>query len=91
MNRQELVKAIADETGHSQAVVGEVLNSFVASVQGAVAAGDKVSLVGFGTFESTKRAERQGRNPATGAAITIAASTLPKFSPGKAFKDQVNQ
>ncbi|MDX1296744.1 MAG: HU family DNA-binding protein [Pseudomonas sp.] len=90
MNRQDLVKAVAEKSGHSQAAVSEVLNSLIGTVQDAVAAGDKVALVGFGTFESTKRAERKGRNPSTGAEITIAAATLPKFSPGKAFKDVVN-
>ncbi|MGQ3825714.1 HU family DNA-binding protein [Pseudomonas alliivorans] len=91
MNRQELVKAIADESGHSQSTVGEVLNSLISTVQNVVASGDKISLVGFGTFESTKQAERQGRNPSTGAPITIAASIKPKFTPGKSFKDRVNQ
>jgi len=91
MNRQELVKAIAEGSGHSQSTVAEVLNSLISTVQDVVASGEKVSLVGFGTFESTKQAERQGRNPATGAAITIAASIKPKFTPGKSFKDHVNQ
>ncbi|WP_137887724.1 HU family DNA-binding protein [Pseudomonas sp. 2FE] len=91
MNRQELVKAIADDTGHSQAAVGEMLNSLISKVQDAVAAGDKVALVGFGAFDTASRAERQGRNPATGQPITISASRLPKFTAGKAFKDQVNK
>lgn len=90
MNRQELVKAVADKSGQSQSAVGEMLNALISTVQDTVAAGDKIALVGFGTFESTKRAERKGRNPSTGAEITIAAATLPKFSPGKAFKDVVN-
>lgn len=90
MNRQELVKAVAEKSGQSQAAVNDMLNAFISTVQDTVAAGDKIALVGFGTFESVKRAERQGRNPASGEPITIPASTLPKFSPGKAFKDQVN-
>lgn len=90
MNRQELVKAVAEKSGQSQTAVNDMLNAFISTVQDTVAAGDKIALVGFGTFESVKRAERQGRNPASGVPITIPASTLPKFSPGKAFKDQVN-
>lgn len=90
MNRQELVKAVAESTGHSLAAVNEVLSELIATVQDTVAAGDKVSLVGFGTFEGSFRAARQGRNPSTGAAITISASTVPKFSPGKAFKEALN-
>lgn len=90
MNRQELVKAIAEKSGQTQAAASDMLNAFISTVQDSVAAGDKIVLVGFGTFESVKRAERQGRNPATGESITIAASTLPKFIPGKAFKDHVN-
>lgn len=90
MNRPELVKAIAEKSGQSQSVVSEVLNSFISTVQDGVAAGEKITLVGFGTFESVKRAERQGRNPKTGEPLKIAASVLPKFTPGKAFKEQVN-
>lgn len=90
MNRQELVKVIAEKSGQTQGAASDMLNAFISTVQDSVAAGDKIALVGFGTFESVKRAERQGRNPATGESITIAASTLPKFTPGKAFKDHVN-
>ena len=90
MNRQELVQQIAQQTGQTQTAVSEVLNSFVSTVQDAVAAGDKVTLVGFGTFEVTERAARTGRNPQTGAPLNIAASKAPKFSAGKVFKDAVN-
>ncbi len=90
MNRQELVQQIAQQTGQTQTAVSEVLNSFVSSVQDAVASGDKVTLVGFGTFEAAERAARIGRNPQTGAPLNIAASKTPKFSAGKAFKDAVN-
>lgn len=90
MNRQELVDAVSEKTGQSKTAVNEMLNALIGTVQDTVAAGEKVSLVGFGTFEASKRAERQGRNPQTGAAITIAASVLPKFTAGKAFKDVVN-
>lgn len=91
MNRQELIKAAAEQSGQSQSAVASALDALLDTVVSAVASGDKVTLVGFGTFEQVKRAARAGRNPATGAAITIAASTLPKFSPGKAFKDAVNR
>lgn len=90
MNRQELVQQIAQQTGQTQTAVSEVLNSFVSSVQDAVASGDKVTLVSFGTFEAAERAARIGRNPQTGAPLNIAASKTPKFSAGKAFKDAVN-
>lgn len=90
MNRQELVQKIAQQTGQTQTAVSEVLNSFASTVQDAVAAGDKVVLVGFGTFEVTDRAARTGRNPQTGEPLSIAASKSPKFSAGKAFKDAVN-
>ncbi|MGV0056397.1 MULTISPECIES: HU family DNA-binding protein [Stutzerimonas stutzeri group] len=91
MTRQELVKAVAERAGHSQTAVNEMLNAMIGTIQDTVAAGDKVVLVGFGAFEPVSRPERDGRNPQTGAKITIAASTTPKFTPGKAFKDAVNQ
>ena len=90
MNRQELVQKIAQQTGQTQTAVSEVLNSFVSTVQDAVAAGDKVVLVGFGTFEVTDRAARTGRNPQTGASIKIKAAKVPKFRAGKGLKDAVN-
>jgi DNA-binding protein HU-beta len=90
MTRQDLVKQIAETSGQSQTVVNQVLNGFIASVQDAVAAGNKVPLVGFGTFEAVARPERTGRNPATGEPMIISASTKPKFTAGKAFKDACN-
>lgn len=90
MNRQELVSAVAQKSGQSQTAVAEMLNAFISTVQDSVAQGDKVALVGFGVFESKTRAERQGRNPLSGEPITIPAATLPKFTPGKAFKECVN-
>jgi len=89
MTRQELVQAIAKDTGQTQATVNAVLNSFVANVQDGVAAGDKIALVGFGTFEAVERAARSGRNPQTGAMMEIPATRSPKFTAGKAFKDIV--
>lgn len=90
MNKTELVAAMAEKTGFSKKDTEAVLNAFTETVKEALKAGDKVQLVGFGTFEVTKREERVGRNPQTGEAMTIAASTTPKFKAGKALKDALN-
>ena len=89
MNREELVKEIAKSTKLSQKSVSEVLSATVESIQNTVKKGDKVTLVGFGTFESRRRAARKGRNPQTGKEIKIAAKTVPVFSAGKKFKELV--
>ena len=89
MNREELVKEIAKSTKLSQKSVSEVLLATVESIQNTVKKGDKVTLVGFGTFESRRRAARNGRNPQTGKEIKIAAKTVPVFSAGKKFKELV--
>ena len=89
MNREELVKEIAKSTKLSQKSVSEVLSATVESIQNTVKKGDKVILVGFGTFESRRRAARTGRNPQTGKEIKIAAKTVPVFSAGKKFKELV--
>ena len=89
MNREELVKEIAKSTKLSQKSVSEVLSATVESIQNTVKKGDKVILVGFGTFESRRRAARNGRNPQTGKEIKIAAKTVPVFSAGKKFKELV--
>ena len=89
MNREELVKEIAKSTKLSQKSVSEVLSATVESIQNTVKKGDKVTLVGFGTFESRRRATRNGRNPQTGKEIKIAAKTVPVFSAGKKFKELV--
>ena len=89
MNREELVKEIAKSTKLSQKSVSEVLSATVESIQNTVKKGDKVTLVGFGTFESRRRAARSGRNPQTGKEIKIAAKTVPVFSAGKKFKELV--
>lgn len=90
MNKEELVQEIAKKTKATQKDAAEVLNALVDTVQKTVAKGEKVTLVGFGTFESRKRAARTGRNPQTGAEIKIAAKTVPVFSAGKKFKATVN-
>ncbi len=89
MNKDQLVRAIAAETDVSQAVVTKVLNALTETVMETVASGDKVTLVGFGSFEPRDRKERQGKNPQTGEPLTIPATTVPAFSAGKIFKDKV--
>jgi len=89
MNKEELVKEIAKSAKLSQKDAGEALEATMATIQTAVSKGQKVTLVGFGTFEPRKRAARTGRNPQTGATIKIAAKTVPAFSAGKKFKDAV--
>ena len=91
MNKAELVDAMAKETNLTKKDVESVLNSFVNQVSGALAKKDKVQLVGFGTFETRKRAARTGHNPQTGETLKIAASTVPAFKPGKALKEKVNK
>ena len=90
MNRQELVDAIAAKAGISKAAADAAVKAFIDTVGDELQNGGKVQLVGFGTFETSERAARTGRNPQTGAATKIAACTGPKFKAGKALKDQVN-
>ena len=90
MNKTELIEAIATESGLKKKDAEAALVAFVDVVEKALAKGDKVQLVGFGTFEAKTRAAREGRNPKTGATIKIAASKYPAFSAGKAFKDKLN-
>lgn len=89
MNKEELVKEVAKKAKVSQKAAADVLSATIETVQKTVAKGKKVTLVGFGTFEARKRKARTGRNPQTGAAIKIAAKTVPAFSAGKRFKDAV--
>ncbi|MGM9994746.1 MAG: HU family DNA-binding protein [Candidatus Avigastranaerophilus sp.] len=89
MNKEELVKEVAKKAKVSQKAAADVLSATIDTVQKTVAKGKKVTLVGFGTFEARKRKARTGRNPQTGAAIKIAAKTVPAFSAGKKFKDAV--
>ncbi|MBR3269545.1 MAG: HU family DNA-binding protein [Oscillospiraceae bacterium] len=90
MNKTELIEAIANETGISKKDVDAALKSFVNVVSDTLQKKDKVQLIGFGTFETTERAARTGRNPANGEQIKIAASTLVKFKAGAALKEKVN-
>ena len=89
MNKEELVQEISKKAKVSQKQAAEALNSMIATVQKTVSKGEKVTLVGFGTWESRKRAARVGRNPQTGKEIKIAAKTVPAFSAGKKFKEMV--
>ena len=91
MNKEELVQEISKKAKVTQKEAGEVLSALVSTVQKTVSKGEKVTLVGFGTFESRKRAARTGRNPQTGKEIKIAAKTVPAFSAGKKFKELVNK
>jgi DNA-binding protein HU-beta len=89
MTKEELIGKAAQDAGISKTQAGKALNSILSGIEKALAGGDKVSLVGFGTFSVSKRAARMGRNPATGANIRIPAANVPKFKPGKKLKDMV--
>jgi DNA-binding protein HU-beta len=91
VNKAELVDKIAEQAGLNKAEAERALNAFIDSVQGAVAADDKVTLPGFGSFSRSSRAARTGRNPRTGEPVQIAASKGVKFSAGAAFKSAVNK
>lgn len=91
MNKTELVAAVAEQAGLSKKDAEKAVNAFTDAVAAALVKGDKVQLVGFGTFEVSERAAREGRNPQTGATMKIAASKAPKFKAGKALKDAVNK
>ena len=89
MKKSELIDAVATETDISKAAAGRALDAILAAVVKTVAKGDTVTLVGFGTFKSSKRAARTGRNPQTGAELKIAATTVPRFTAGAGFKTAV--
>ena len=91
MNKTELVEAIAKQTGLSKKDSEASVKAFVEVVTKELKKKGKVQLVGFGTFETAKRAARTGKNPQTGAALKIPAATVPKFKAGKALKDAVNK
>lgn len=91
MNKSELLANLADETGLKKADAEKFLEAFISNVTKVMASGDKLQLVGFGTFEGKERAAKEGINPATGAKITIAACKVPTFKAGKALKDEVNK
>lgn len=90
MNKDELVTAVAAKTGMTKKAAEESVAATIATIVDTLKKGDKVSLLGFGSFEVKERAARDGHNPATGAKIKIAACKAPSFKAGKAFKDALN-
>ena len=90
MTKAELISAVAEKSGLKKVDSEKAVSAFIASVTAALKKGDKLSLVGFGTFSTTKRAARKGQNPQTGKKINIPAATVPKFKPGKGLKEAVN-
>lgn len=89
MNKSELIDAIASNANLTKADAGRALDGITRAIENALKNGESVSLVGFGNFVVKERVERKGRNPQTGAEITIAAAKIPGFKPGKALKDAV--
>jgi len=87
MTRVEIIEKMAKDAGVSKAAAQKALDSFIDSIKKTLKKGNKVTLIGFGTFSVGKRAARKGRNPQTGEVIKIKASKAPKFKAGKAFKD----
>jgi DNA-binding protein HU-beta len=90
LNKAELIGSVAEKAGMPKKDAEKAVNAVFASIEEALAKGDKVQLVGFGTFEVRERAARTGRNPQTGEEIQIAASRVPAFRAGKALKDSVS-
>ena len=90
MNKTEFVAAIAEEAGISKTDAAKAVKAFTDVVVEEMKKGEKIQLVGFGTFEVSERAAREGRNPQTGETMQIAASKSPKFKAGKALKDAIN-
>lgn len=90
MNKTELTDAVAEAAGLTKADAARALDAVLSTISDALAKGEQVGVVGFGTFLTRQRAARTGRNPQTGAEIKIAAATVPAFKPGKALKDAVN-
>ncbi|MEP0915129.1 HU family DNA-binding protein [Leptolyngbya sp. GB1-A1] len=91
MNKGELVDKIAEKADVSKKEADAIPTAAIESIMEAVSSGEKVTLVGFGTFEPRQRQEREGRNPKTGEVMTIPASKVPAFSAGKLFKDKVSE
>ncbi len=89
MTKAELIEKMAKDAGVAKSVAGKALESFIEGVTKSLKKGNKVSLVGFGTFQVSKRKARKGRNPRTGETITIKAAKVPKFTAGKAFKEAI--
>ncbi len=90
MNKAELIDQVAEAAGLTKKQAGDAVDAVIGGIKNAVAAGDKVSLTGFGIFEKSERAARTGRNPQTGAPVQIAATSVPKFRAGAEFKKHVS-
>ena len=90
MNKNELIAAVAEKTGLAKKDADKAVKAVIETVVASVAAGEKVEIVGFGTFEGHERKARQGKNPQTGAVMEIPGSVVPSFKAGKAFKEAVN-
>lgn len=90
MNKGDLINKIAESAGITKAQAGDALNAVLDGIGDALKGGDKVTLIGFGTFSVSKREARTGRNPQTGASIKIKAKKVVKFKPGKELSDSVN-
>ena len=89
MKKSELIEAVAAKTELTKAAAGRAVEMVLDTIAETVAKGDTVSVIGFGSFEARKRAARTGKNPQTGEVLKIAATTVPAFKAGKAFKDRV--
>ena len=90
MNKTDLINNVIEQTGLKKKDCDKLVTAFIDAIAETLAKGDKVQIVGFGTFEVRERAAREGRNPQTGEAIKIAASKTPAFKAGKAFKEMLN-
>ena len=90
MNKTELIGEVADKAGITKKDAEKVINAFFATVEEGLKTGDRIQLIGFGTFEVRDRQARKGRNPQTGAEIDIPAARVPAFKPGKALKDALD-
>ncbi|MGI6096772.1 MAG: HU family DNA-binding protein [Dethiobacteria bacterium] len=89
MNKSELISSVAEKTGLTKKDTEKVVNAVFESINESLSRGDKVQLIGFGTFDVRQRGAREGRNPATGEPIQIQAARVPVFKPGKALKESV--
>jgi DNA-binding protein HU-beta len=90
MNKGDLIDAVAEKAGVTKKEADQILTALFETIQDAVAKGEKVTLVGFGTFEPRDRKEREGRNPKSGETIKIPATRVPAFSAGKLFKEKIS-
>lgn len=90
MNKAELIDALAEQAGLAKSQAEGALNALIEIVESTVAAGDKIQLPGFGSWERRERSAREARNPQTGETINVPAAKVPAFKPGQKFKDRVN-